>query len=81
MDNVSQQSDEIEVLKSIFEDQWEIDAETGTYSMQIDKDIKLFITLTPDYPSHAPPKYELLAPRLTSSQKNDIKNEFQHIYK
>ncbi|XP_018573400.1 protein IMPACT-like [Anoplophora glabripennis] len=79
-DNISQQSDEIEVLKSIFEDQWEIDTETGTYSMQIDQNVKLFITLSPDYPSSAPPKYELLAPTLTSSQKDIIKTEFQRIY-
>ncbi|KAJ8910828.1 hypothetical protein NQ315_015563 [Exocentrus adspersus] len=80
MDNISQQLDEIEVLKAIFEDQWQIDTETGTYSMQINEDVKLFITLDPAYPSHAPPKYELMAPGLTSTQKNVIKNEFQHIY-
>ncbi|KAJ8964734.1 hypothetical protein NQ314_004665 [Rhamnusium bicolor] len=73
MDNISQQSDEIEVLKSIFEEQWEIDTETGTYSIQIEKDIKLFITLNPDYPSHAPPKYDLLAPGLSGNQKELIK--------
>lgn len=80
MDNISQQSDEIEVLKSIFEDQWEIDSETGTYSIQIDEDVKLFITLNPDYPLHAPPKYDLLAPKLTGPQKDVINNEFQRIY-
>lgn len=80
MDNISLQSDEIEALKSIFEDQWEINIETGSYSIQIDKDVNLFITLSPEYPLCAPPKYELLAPTLTSAQKDIVKNAFQHIY-
>ncbi|KAJ8944138.1 hypothetical protein NQ318_013322 [Aromia moschata] len=80
MDNISQQLDEIEVLKSIFEEQWEIDTETGIYSIEITKDVKLFITLNSGYPSSAPPTYDLLAPNLNNNQKELIKNEFQSIY-
>lgn len=81
MDNISQQSDEIEALKSIFGDEWHVDTETGTYNINISKEVKLFITLTSDYPSSSLPKYELLAPNLNISQKKTIEQKFQNLYK
>lgn len=80
MDNISQQSDEIEALKSIFGDEWHVDTETGTYNINISKEVKLFITLTSDYPSSSLPKYELLAPNLNISQKKTIEQKFQNLY-
>ncbi|KAJ8981294.1 hypothetical protein NQ317_004030 [Molorchus minor] len=80
MENVSQQLEEIEVLKSIFNNDWKTDTETGIYSFQFKNDVKLFITLNPDYPSDAPPSYDLLAPNLSSNDKELIKKEFKRIY-
>uniref|UniRef100_A0A6P7FCV0 Protein IMPACT-like n=1 Tax=Diabrotica virgifera virgifera TaxID=50390 RepID=A0A6P7FCV0_DIAVI len=80
MDNVSQQLDEIEALKSIFGDEWQVDSGTGTYSIDISKEVKLFITLVPEYPSSSLPGYELLAPNLHFSQKKNIEQRFQNLY-
>lgn len=80
MDNIALQLDEIEVLKSIYNDQWVVEDIPFTYSIEISKDVKLFITLPPEYPSDMPPKYELLAPTLSGSQKLSVDNEFKSIY-
>ncbi|XP_023020366.2 protein IMPACT-B [Leptinotarsa decemlineata] len=80
MDNISIQAEEMETLKSIFEDQWQIDSKTGICSIDITKEVTLFITLTPDYPSDGLPKYELLAPELKLSQKKAIEAKFQSLY-
>ncbi|CAH0546202.1 unnamed protein product [Brassicogethes aeneus] len=80
MDNIPQQSDEIEALKSIYDDQWVIEDIESTYSIEIDKNIKLYITLSPDYPSEKPPNYELLAPTLSAKQKDLVAEKFQEIY-
>ncbi|CAG9840985.1 unnamed protein product [Diabrotica balteata] len=80
MDNVSQQLDEIEALKSIFGEEWQVDSDTATYSIDISKEVKLFITLVPEYPSSSLPRYELLAPNLHFSQKKNIEQRFQNLY-
>ncbi|CAG9856116.1 unnamed protein product [Phyllotreta striolata] len=80
MDNLSQQIDELEALKSIFGDEWHVDTGTGTYHIDITKEVKMYITLTPEYPSNALPKYELLAPNLNIDQKRKIEQKFQNLY-
>ncbi|KAL3275538.1 hypothetical protein HHI36_020297 [Cryptolaemus montrouzieri] len=80
MDNLSQQADEIEVLKSIYEDEWVEEDGNCSFSMQVTPDVKLFITLHPEYPSESPPKYELLAPELTKDQKTKIHRELKSIF-
>lgn len=80
MDNLSQQAEEMEVLNSIFEEQWKFNDETDSYTIQIAKDIELWITLNKDYPSDRPPKYELWAPNLSRIQKDLIDKSFQEIY-
>lgn len=80
MDNLSQQAEEMEVLSSIFEDQWKFIKKTDSYSIQIAKDIEMWITLNKDYPSDRPPKYELWAPNLSKAQKDLINESFKEIY-
>lgn len=81
MDNLSEQCDEIEALSAIYGQDWNAENEKGTdYSMQVTSDVKLFITLVPQYPSHAPPKFEMIAPVLTIEQKRLVKEEFNAIY-
>lgn len=80
MDNVSQQTEEMETLRSIYGDQWKVDVKSGICSIHITKSIKLYITLVPEYPSKSLPKYELLAPELTLSQKKKIEQAFEDIF-
>ncbi|KAG5898032.1 hypothetical protein JTB14_001743 [Gonioctena quinquepunctata] len=81
MDNIAMQSDEMEALESIFGDQWQVDCGTGVCSFDVTKEVKLFITLTPNYPSDGLPKYELLAPELSLDQKKLIEEKFQNLYR
>ncbi|CAG9816016.1 unnamed protein product, partial [Phaedon cochleariae] len=81
MDNISQQSDEMEALTSIFGDEWQMDPGTKMCSIDITKEVKLFITLIPEYPSSSLPQYELLAPNLSLQQKKHIDEEFENLYK
>lgn len=82
MDNVSQHFDEIEALASIYGQDWKMEDETGTtYSMQVNPDVKLFITFIPEYPSDKPPKYEMTAPLLTLEQKTQVDEELEKMYR
>lgn len=80
MDNLAEQCEEIEALKSIYEDNWQVQSGTNCYSMQVTPNVKLFITLNDDYPSQKPPNFELLAPTLSRDQKQLISDEFHQIY-
>lgn len=71
----------METLTSIYGNQWKIDDKTGICSIEITKSIKLYITLVPEYPSNSLPTYELLAPKLTSKQKQMIDEEFNNIFR
>ncbi|KAJ3663825.1 hypothetical protein Zmor_008047 [Zophobas morio] len=80
MDNLAEQCEEIEALKSIYDNKWKLEPATNCYSIQITPNVKLFITLNENYPSTAPPNFELLAPTLTVDQKQQVTDEFQEIY-
>ncbi|XP_045463525.1 protein IMPACT-like [Harmonia axyridis] len=80
VDDISQQADEIEVLKSIYENEWIAEDGSGSFTMKISPSVKLFITLQPGYPSKNPPKYELMAPELTTDEKHKLYKEFKTIY-
>lgn len=71
----------MEALSSIYGTQWKIDDRTGIFSIDITKFIRLDITLVPEYPSNSLPKYELLAPGLSTKQKQMIDAEFKNIFK
>ncbi|XP_057323175.1 protein IMPACT-A-like [Microplitis mediator] len=84
MDNFSQQVDEVEALRAIYGEDWQVeDEENRAFSMNVhegDKSIKLYVKLTADYPSSAPPHYELSAPELRLEQKNRICSLLQEVY-
>lgn len=80
--NISLQSEEIETLKAIYDSDWVIEDEINpSYSIQLNENVKLYINLPLEYPSQAPPKYELLAPSLKAEIKQLIAKEFEGIYK
>lgn len=80
MENFTQQTEEMEALTSIYGDEWKIDDKTGICSIQLTKSIILYITLVPEYPSKTLPKYELLAPGLSTNQKHMVDKEFKNIF-
>lgn len=80
LDNISQQTEEMEALTSIYGNQWKIDDKTGICSIEITKSVKFYITLVPEYPLKCLPKYELLAPGLSAKQKQQIDKEFKIIF-
>lgn len=80
MDNIAQQAEELEVLKAIFEDQWKYDKTTNSFNIHIANNVELWLTLPPEYPSNAPPKYEVWAPNLSKYQRDLIDSEFANIY-
>ena len=79
MDNLAEQCEEIEALKSIYDNKWKLEPATNCYSIQITPNVKLFITLNENYPSTAPPSFELLAATMTVEQKQRVSGEFQEI--
>ncbi|XP_044765152.1 protein IMPACT-B-like [Coccinella septempunctata] len=79
-DNISQQVEEVEVLKSIYENEWIAEDGNESFIMKISPSVKLFITLHIDYPSEKPPKFELMAPELSADEKIKLYKEFKTIY-
>lgn len=79
IDNISQQVDEIEALKSIYEDAW-IAEDGGSFTMNISRSVKLFITLNEEYPSKRPPKFDVIAPELSPEDRRKLYKEYRIIY-
>lgn len=76
-----QQAHEIEALSSIYGDKWKRENESGTsFSIEIDKQTILFITMNEMYPSKCRPTYELQAPHLSKEDKTKIFQVFNDIY-
>lgn len=82
MGNIAEQADEVEVLISIYAKDFNIESEVDrSYSIDIDKSLKLYFTFGEDYPSTCPPKYTLIAPYLSGQKKKKIYEEFAQIYR
>lgn len=81
MDNIVQQKDELEALSSIYGSDWKEESDSSCYfSIEIDDNVKVYITLNSEYPSNSPPSYQLQAPSLDRSTKQEISNSFEEIY-
>ncbi|KAK0077998.1 hypothetical protein PV325_003189 [Microctonus aethiopoides] len=84
MDNLTQQIDEIEALSAIYGDEWQVENEENrSYSINIGngkKYVKLYVKLPNDYPSSAPPSFELSAPYLSLNEKQHISSLLQEVY-
>ncbi|KAI1891374.1 hypothetical protein AGOR_G00143160 [Albula goreensis] len=82
------QIDEIEALSSIYGDEWcVIDEASRIFCIKISNDtelpkwkICLQIILPPDYPSEAPPIYQLNATWLRGRERIDLSNSLEEIY-
>lgn len=74
-DNVSSQADEMEALSAIYQEDWNVeDAARRVYKIELcskangDK-LSFQVTLPPEYPSEAPPSYEISAPWMSQERK------------
>lgn len=77
------QADEIEALMSIYQDEWKVeDAEKRVYSITLrhkgtEDELYFQVTLPPDYPSEAPPIYEIRAPWMNPGSKEALANALE----
>lgn len=82
-DNVSRQIEELEVLKSIYGDEWKQEVGGSSWSISLSEGplvLELVITLTDVYPGDGPPLFQILAPCLTREEMIQITNSLQDIY-
>ncbi|XP_071090616.1 protein IMPACT-like isoform X1 [Haliotis cracherodii] len=82
------QIDEIEVLTSIYGDEWHVEDEAIRHyyiDVQGDKEsgnlqLRLSVILPVEYPSGAPPQYRVNAPWLRGESRMQLENALQNIY-
>lgn len=78
------QAEEIEALSSIYGDDWTTESEaTRSYSIKIkenNNEVRLYVTMPVDYPSQAPPKYELSAPWMERKAKTNLHHTLDEVY-
>ncbi|XP_042202680.1 protein IMPACT isoform X2 [Callorhinchus milii] len=87
-ENLQKQIDEIEALSSIFEDEWcVIDEASRIFCIRIaDKTenpkwtLCLQVMLPPEYPTAAPPVYQLNAAWLRGQERTELSNSLEEIY-
>ncbi|KAK2191240.1 hypothetical protein NP493_55g06046 [Ridgeia piscesae] len=76
--------DELEVLASIYGDDWKVvDVTQRVYSIDItceELKLSLQVTLTPGYPSESPPVYQLSAPWLRGEERRELSAILENIY-
>jgi hypothetical protein len=81
---VTFQVEEVEVLCSIYGDEWKTEDEVNrTYSIKVEEGIQsavLYVTLPADYPSTSPPQYQLSAPSLGAQEKAVIAAQLDEVY-
>lgn len=74
-DNVSSQADEIEALSAIYQEDWKVeDAAKRVYKIELCREansdkLSFQVTLPAEYPSEAPPFYEISAPWMSQERK------------
>lgn len=73
--------DEVESLSSIYDKQWKTEDEGGcSYSVNISDSVTLYVTLPLNYPSKAPPTYQISAPKLSNEEKREISRILEETY-
>ncbi|XP_075212857.1 protein IMPACT-B-like isoform X2 [Lycorma delicatula] len=73
--------DEIESLSSIYDKDWRTEDEAcRSYAMNVTNSVTLYVTLPPNYPSQAPPTYQISAPELSHDEKNQISRVLEETY-
>ncbi|GBP41353.1 Protein IMPACT-B [Eumeta japonica] len=83
-DNLAKQIEEIEALSSIYNEDWATESENcRSYSIKIIEnkiEAILYVTLPLEYPTSAPPKYELSAPTLDRKAKENLYKALDEVY-
>lgn len=78
------QIEEIEVLCSIYGDEWKIENEVDrSYSIEIkqgNRSVILYVTLPRTYPFESPPTYSIQSPGMSREQKNQLSNHLEEVY-
>lgn len=71
-------------MTSIYGEEWNVeDADSRNFSFNMienDRDFSIYVHLPTNYPSEAPPTYDIMAPSLTKSEKDIIDNELNKVY-
>lgn len=77
------QIEEVEALTSIYADDFTIDSETyRSYSIKIkenNNEVILSVTMPPDYPLEAHPKYEFSAPWMDRKAKENLRHSLEEV--
>lgn len=83
-ENLIKQSEEVEVLSSIYGADWNADiGSSKSYNVKVSEnnlDVILYVTLPADYPSSAPPKYEISSPSMDRKVKENLYKSLTDIY-
>ncbi|XP_041971699.1 protein IMPACT-B-like [Aricia agestis] len=83
-DNLTKQIEEVEALSSIYGEDWTTEcAASKSYNIKIkenDKEVILYVTMTSEYPSQGPPKYELSAPWMDRKAKENLHHCLDEVY-
>ncbi|XP_072425802.1 protein IMPACT isoform X2 [Chiloscyllium punctatum] len=87
-ENLQKQIDEIEALSSIYEDEWcVIDEAARIFCIRVVDELEnptwtvcLQVMLPPEYPSSAPPVYQLNASWLRGQERTALSNSLEEIY-
>lgn len=80
-DNYTKQTDEIEALTSIYGDTLTVRLNSGQRACEISlEDVTLTVTMPITYPSDSPPSYEISAPFLSGSDKQNLSRKLENIY-
>lgn len=87
-DNWSRQADEVEALSAIYGDEWTVeDPVDRRYSIKISDgstptkySIQLEVTFSDQYPSNAPPVYNLIAPWMRGDDRKLLDGRMQETY-
>ncbi|XP_026735306.1 protein IMPACT-like [Trichoplusia ni] len=83
-DNLTKQAEEVEALSSIYGDDWTTESDVSrSYSIRIEEnknEVRLYVTMPSDYPSLAPPKYEISAPWMDRKAKTELLHALEEVY-
>ncbi|RVE40130.1 hypothetical protein evm_015221 [Chilo suppressalis] len=80
--NLNKQKEEVVALSSIYGKDWTAEG-TATYHIRIkegNKEVLLYVTMPPDYPTLSPPKYEMSAPWMDRKAKWRLNAELDAVY-
>ncbi|EEC14059.1 protein IMPACT [Ixodes scapularis] len=84
--NIASQADEIEALSAIYQDEWKVeDAADCVYRITLCNEnnnhkLDFKVRLPPEYPSDAPPIYEISAPWMSHEDKTRLSNTLEDHY-